>query len=161
MAVTIGDYEAILSGGIGDSDLSAAEITEVLTRGHWDGLSATNLLPMTGVEVLYPIAYIPRANKITFRQDKMTWKVTTKSSAAWRHEINTISFRVRKTNFSAFLSFLRNNKHQIVILNIPGVKPFIRADETNDVYILDIGNPQLEKPFHYKISVTFLRDPSA
>jgi len=41
MAVTIGDYESILSGGVGHSGGSVPSFTEVLTRGHWTGLSET------------------------------------------------------------------------------------------------------------------------
>jgi len=41
MAVTIGDYESILSGGVGHSGGGVPGFTEVLTRGHWAGLSET------------------------------------------------------------------------------------------------------------------------
>lgn len=114
-------------------------------------------LPLTGVEVLYPITIITRTNKIVFAQDSKQWDATQKSSSEWHYEMCKITFRVRELNFPAFYSFLGTNKASTITLAITGVQPFIRAAESNIVYILHYTKPILQKPLHRTITVTFKR----
>lgn len=167
MAVKVGDAGAILSGGVGRlAALAIPSPEEVLTRGHWTG-TVSGVFPPDGisalgsVEILYPIQPLMDASRMVYRTDSLSWKVVNKSESKWRHEMVTLSYRVHRNSFPDFYNALIENKGSVITLNTPGVQPFIRSDETNRVYVTQIGKPIREKEFHWRIAVTFLRDPNS
>lgn len=132
---------------------------------YWQGIAWTPLgdtsgksisIPDVGIEVLYPIQPKVNSNIIPFQQDSREWSQVQKSSSAWRNEITTLKYRIKMENFRTFYSYLVDNKHRPVVLTLPGVQPFIRAAQTNSVYIIDIGQPVLILARHYEMSVTYL-----
>jgi hypothetical protein len=58
-----------------------------------------------------------------------------------------------------FMNYLRSVKAVAFNLNLPGVQPFMRAAEINEVYLLGHTKPVREKQFYWKTSLTFLRVP--
>lgn len=163
MAVTIGSYEAILSGAVGGNGSATPlpSFTEVLTRGHWDGLD-TNVFPPVGAdyEVLYPIPPQGNTNHHVHRMDDGRWKVVKKSKDDWRHEPVTLQFRIRASSLATWFDFLLDNKNKEISLAICGIQPFLRTDVTNVVRIIDYTSPVREKEEIYKMSITFLYDPN-
>ena len=157
MSIAVGDYESILSGGVGHSGGTVPDYTEVLTRGHWVG---SEEIDFTGVEILYPILPEARPNMRVFRKDDMVWTSVQKSESFWQHEYCKISYRVRQSNLATFWDSLVDARGKVVNLNHPGVQPFIRSDENNPVYVVNFTKPVREKPFYWKITVTYLRDPA-
>jgi hypothetical protein len=167
MPVTVGDPAAILSGGIGRlAEGVPASHEEILTRGHWTG-QVSLVFPPEGidgfgmVELLYPIEPQMNANRMVYRTDALTWKVVRKSESNWRHEIVTLNYRVHRDAFPLFYNALIENKGKVITLVTPGVQPFIRPDEENPAYVLNIGKPVREKEFFWRMGVTFLRNPNA
>lgn len=167
MPVTVGDPGSILTGGIGR--LAAGETAtneEILTRGHWTG-QVSLVFPPDGieglgmVELLYPIEPQLNANRLVYRTDTLSWKVVSKSESHWRHEIVTLNYRVHRDAFPVFYNTLFENKGKVITLVTPGVQPFIRPDEENPAYVLNIGKPVREKEFFWRMAVTFLRNPNA
>ena len=124
----------------------------VVTRGY----SSTAVFPMNGVEILYPIQPTAKTNKIAYRQDDGQWDSAKKSTNNWRHEFSTLRMKVQANNFATFYQFLRDNKGIQVPLETPGFRPFIRATETNNVYIHSFGQPKRVYPKLYEINITFL-----
>ena len=110
------------------------------------------------VEVMYAIPISAKSNQLVFPRDNKAWEKVQKSAQKWRHEYTTIRFRVRDTYIGTFYTFHVVNKAKIVSLTIPGVQPFVRANETNNVFIIDIKKPTLELPKHYTMSVTYLNE---
>jgi len=113
-------------------------------------------VPMTGVEVLYPIQPSGKANVLSFRKDSMEWKGVQKSEQLWRHEYITLRYRIRDINMDAFYNFHVNNKDSIVNLAICGLQLFLRDATENPVRIIKIGSPKRNMPAHYEISITYL-----
>jgi hypothetical protein len=167
MPVTVGDAGAILSGGVGRlAPLAIPSPEEVLTRGHWTGV-ISGVFPPEGisslgsVEILYPIQPMMDASRMVYRTDSLSWKVVNRSENKWRHELVTLNYRVHRNAFPEFYDALLENKGSVLTLNTPGVQPFIRSDETNQVFVTQVGRPIREKEFHWRIAVTFLRDPNS
>lgn len=156
MAVTAGNYGAILSNGAGREPSGAPDFVEVFTEGWFAGID-TGAFPPVEIEVLYPIVPQAASSNIVFRRDNSGWAKVQKSSATWRQEIISLGIQVRHSNFAALWAFLLANKALAVTLNIPGVQPFIRAAEENTCYLLDWSEPEPVYPFVYKMNITFLR----
>ena len=115
-------------------------------------------VPTTEVEVLYPFQPSAKSNKLVFRKDSMEWNKVKKSKLDWRHEYITLRYRIKADEFEAFYEFHVDNKGDLVLLNIPGVQPFIRASESNEVWIITFSAPQRTLPKHFEMSVTYLND---
>ncbi len=139
-------------------------MTTAYTR-YWSGISWTPLgdvtgrdvgIPTDGVEILYPIQPKGQSNQVAFQQDSRTWLQSQKSETPWRNEVVTLKYRVKMENFRGFYSYLIDNKHGAVNLITSGIQPFIRVDQTNSVYILNVSKPILILARHYEMSVTFL-----
>lgn len=176
MAVIIGSPDAILSGAVGGNGGVTDPLpdsTEGLTRGHWSGLSSDVFPPPPGggegagpgnqlpIHPLYPIIPERKNNKILFRTDKKNWVNTQKSATTWSHEAITIQYRIVEASYmNTFYAFIESHKGQLVELSTPGYQPFLRADESNLVYILKVTEPVRVKPKTYEVSVTFLFNPN-
>jgi hypothetical protein len=117
--------------------------------------------PTDGLETLYPIQPVTKTNSVVFRLGNMAWGSTQKSASEWHHELWTGRFRIQKAYMSEMLTFLSDYHATPITLNLPGVQPFIRAAESNSVYIVQHNDPRREddRPMHYVFSVTFLRVP--
>ena len=67
MAVSIGSYDAILSGAVGGDGSNAPlpSFTEVLTEGHWDGLDIDDGLGILREDLIlqYPQEIGPAGNQ--------------------------------------------------------------------------------------------------
>ncbi len=143
----------LFTGGFG----FGGSIGDMILRGY---TSDDNTFPLTGVEILYPIEPEANSNELSFKTANKGWNQTQKSTDAWHHELNTMKFRVRSINMSAFVTFLRTNKGILITLNVPGISPFIRATASNSVYIDKVGkvSRSISKPKHYNISIKYLRE---
>lgn len=128
-------------------------------RRHGAFTPSTPTLPLAGVEVLYPIQPSAKANTRSYRTDSRAYRSVQKSASEWRREYCDIGFRVRAANAAAFLSFIASHIGEAVTLLIPGVQPFIRANESNSVYIVGASAPSREYQFYWRINVTFMRSP--
>lgn len=173
MAVTAGSSDAVLSGAVGGSgpDSPLATATEGLTRGMWDGFDfpAFPPTPGTGEEVgleipihpSYPIIPQRANNRITFRTDDKTWKVTQKSENLWGHEFITLQFTVVNAKYlKTLIQFLKDNAGKTVLFSHQGYTPFMTALEETNVIIKNYSSPQRIKPKTYVMSVTILKDPN-
>lgn len=156
MAVSAGNYGAILSNGAGREPSGAPDAVEVLTEGWFAGID-TSTFPPVEVEVLYPIVPQAQSGRVLFERDDRGFGSAQKSATIWRRELVQLAVRVRHSNFPALWTWLKANRAQLVTLNVPGVQPFIRADEENDAFLLDFSAPDPIFPFVYQINVTFLR----
>lgn len=114
-------------------------------------------VPMTGVEIFYPIQPLPRSNVTVFGQDSKTKDAVQKSSSAWRHEIVTLKFRIMDVNFKAFYEFHVDNFAVQATLSTPGYYPFLRTATSNEVFIMDFTAPTkpIQYPLHNEMSVTY------
>lgn len=113
-------------------------------------------IPTSGVEVFYPIQPTAKSNKLVFRKDSMIWNGVQKSSSLWRHEVVTLKYQIQSGNISAFYGFHITNKGIIATLNFPGIQPFLRAAESNDVYILHFSKPKRILGLHYEMTGTYI-----
>jgi len=167
MAVLVGEYGAVLTGGVthsADDTYRTVNASEGQSRGCWSG-SENATFPPTGIDVepLYPFVPEGRSSVMVHRTDNMVWHPIQKASTKWRHEPITIAFLVRSVYMKTLIDFLianKGNTAQPVILNLPGIQPFLRTSQINDVYIIGYSRPIREREFIYKISITFLRAPT-
>ena len=113
-------------------------------------------LPLDGVKTFYPVKPDPKSNVLVWPQDSREWKTLQKSASAWRHEYVSLKFRINDENYPTFLSFLVANQGKIVTLYFPGMQPFIRSTESNDVYLKTFSRPSLVLPLQWETTVLFL-----
>jgi len=115
-------------------------------------------LPLTGVEVLYPIQQAPSTNRLVHNTDAQIPKVVSKTQTSWRQEKLTLEFRIKSENMGAFIAFLEANFGVTITLNVPGIQPFIRSGASHTAWIVDWSTPQRELEKHWRMNVTFLRE---
>lgn len=108
------------------------------------------------IEIMYPILPSAKSNINVFRKDSMEWRPVQKSEHKWRHEFVTLRFKVRDSLINDFYNFHVTNKGILVQLSTPGINPFIRSSEVNNVFIFDFSKPRLEKQKSFMMSVTYI-----
>lgn len=149
-----------LVGFSGPYPIPDGDIDTYVDRRHLSGLYASLsfelIVPMTGVEVFYPIPVNIKSNRHIYRKDNLVWRGVTKSSSLWRRETTTLRFRIKYDDFPAFYQFHVTNKGNLVRLDTDGYQPFLRASESNYIYILGYTEPVLELSRHYSMSVTYI-----
>lgn len=117
-----------------------------------------DVLPMTGVEVIYPIVPLHMVDKVLSQQDSMGWKVLALTADKVR---DMLRFRVRQSNFDAFLAFLETHIVPTVIgdppmeLNIPGVYAFGKNYYRSNVRLVSYSGHMREAEKDFRIDVTF------
>jgi len=178
MAVTVGSFEAILSDGVGGNGGVTDPLpdnTEGLTDGLWSGLDldvfpppwtsnvpagwdGTNILP---IEPVYPIVPERKTNTLAFRTDQKIWKSVQKSLNKWSHEVNVLQYKLHRSAYMEDVyGFIKSHKGQLVQLSTPGIQPFMRLPELNDVYIKSITKPIRTTEKTYTFNILFLFDPN-
>jgi len=110
------------------------------------------------VEILYAIPISAKSNLAVFRKDSMEYNSVQKSAVKWRHEWSVLRFRIRDIHIDDFYQFHVTHKGLLVELNTPGIQPFIRASESNNVIVAEFKEPILDKPKHFTMSVTYIRE---
>ena len=113
-------------------------------------------VPTEDLMVMYPIQPTASSNIGIYQKDDRAWEDVQKSATVWRDEIVSLRFRIfTKASMKTFYDFHVDNINVTMILNIPGVQPFIRAAESNVVRILSFTAPQQIDPKNYEITVTY------
>jgi hypothetical protein len=142
------------------------QATGVAGIGAWSSTATITtiaaVMPMTGVEVLYPINNELLADKVLFRTDKMTWKKTKKAEVDWVNQKIDMEFRVHKDSFRAFWSFVRNAPAHTTgwTFTHTGFTPFITAGSTTLVYLLPGAVYSRETQTHYRVKVPLMKVPA-
>lgn len=113
-------------------------------------------VPLTNVEPLWPIQPTITNNTIAYQKDSREWEQVQKSDSLWRSEITSIRFRIfTSVSATTFYVFHNTNKNTNVELNLPGIQPFLRSDESNEVRILSYTALQQVMPTIYEMTVTY------
>lgn len=113
-------------------------------------------VPTTNVMVLHPIQPSADSNITSYQKDDKQWEQVKTSTNVWRSETVTLRFRIMDiANLKTFYQYHVNNINSVVTLNFPGVKPFIRGTESNDVRIMNFSEPEQIYPKVYEMSVTY------
>lgn len=165
MTGIVGDNDSILSHGVGDSDGTEANFTEVLTFGFWDE-SPLEVFPPPpeNINKIYwelktPISNVGNSNNLLFRKDNKSWTRTQKTQTSWNHQSNPLTFQILRTEMKTFMDFLHDNLGKLVLVDIPGVDVFFVPD-AQPAYIIDWSKPTRVLVDWWRIDVIVLLDPS-
>lgn len=115
-----------------------------------------NTVPTENVMVLHPIQPTAQSNIALYQQDSREWQPVQKSETSWRSEITALRFRIMtKASMTAFYNFHNDNFNEQVMINFPGVQPFIRTGSEHCVRILPFGAPKQISPNVYEITIPY------
>lgn len=165
MTGIVGDFESILSHGVGDSDGTEANFTEVLTFGFWDEAEPEIFPPPPkNLNKIYwelktPISNKGNSNNLLFRRDNKSWTRTQKTQTSWNHQSNTLTFQVMQQEMKTFTDSLKENVGKIVLINTPGVDVFF-IPGIQPAYIVDWSKPTRVMVDWWKVNVIVLLDPT-
>lgn len=112
-------------------------------------------VPIEDIETLYPIQPTALGNTIVYRKGNGQFVQVKKSASLWRAEVVTLRHRGQETVMEELYTFLVLNKGLIVTMTTCGFQPFIRTEETNDVYIISFSAPERINAQIWELSVTY------
>ena len=109
----------------------------------------------TESEVIYPVKTDISTNAVIQRTDKSEWTGGLKNASLLIRRTSTIGFRIKRSEFSAFMGELRDYYDQEITVSLPGLDPFLVNQSTFNAYILGYNKPVREAVNMYRIDVRF------
>ncbi len=114
-------------------------------------------IPMTGVEILYPVVPKQQANTVLVPKDNEDYGAAQKSSSAFVRKTSSMRWRVDRTAIAALLDHLHTNAAAEMQLATPAYTPFGVNSQNNNVRLLSHGAPSREgRGLTYLLDLTFL-----
>lgn len=112
----------------------------------------SDVLPLTGVEIFYPIVPLHMVDTILSQTDAVLWNRLQLSANKVR---DTIQYRIRDTNFDAFRTFLEAHTVALIELNMPNTYPFGKNFFRSDVRMIAYSGHTRELERFFRMDVTF------
>lgn len=111
-----------------------------------------DVLPMTGVEVLYPIVPLHQVDKILAQQDDKRWHRLVLTADKVR---DVLRFRVTQAAFDNLITFLEAHAALTVDLTTAGVYPFGLNYSRNECRVISYNGHARELQRYFLLDVTF------
>jgi len=110
-------------------------------------------VPLTGVEILFPIAYQFNSDKLITETDQGGFQVTQKNSTSARIEECILNLKIRGTELKTFYDYIKANFGDIVTFTKTGIQIFNNASTSQSVRIVGYTSPVKIENRQYSMSI--------
>lgn len=124
----------------------------------YSGVFDSVTLVLDGVEILFPIKYLFKTDKLVTENDKGEFKTTQINSTSVRNEIVELSLKIRASKLSSFFNTVRSQYGKSVILSKTGIQLFNNSNTTNDVLIVGYSAPTKINSRQYSMSLKVMKE---